>query len=372
MILYLDNAATSYPKPKSVLDAVRQCINTCGNPGRSSHKMAMESANEVFACRCEICDYFGFGHPENVIFTLNATYAINLAITAFYEEGTHVLLSDLEHNATYRPIHRLASEGKITYSVFSHKGNVIENIKNATTSKTRMLVCLHASNVTGEYLPIYEIGNYCKSKDIRFIIDASQSAGHFPFMLKDLYFDALCAPGHKGLLGIQGCGFVVINGKKQQRDFVSGGTGSQSFLPHMPFSLPDRYEAGTLPVPAICGLRYGIQYVREHPENLCYLETMTAKLHEEINDLIECNLVSVPTTSGIVSFTCERQEEYAKYCAENHICLRSGYHCAPLAHKSIGTEKDGCIRVSLGIFTTEKEVEKFVSLTRAFFRRSGI
>ncbi len=370
MILYLDNAATSYPKPKSVLEAVRKCIDTCGNPGRSAHEMAMESANQVFACRCELCDYFGYDHPENVIFTLNATYAINLAITALYEEDTHVLLSDLEHNATLRPIHRLASERKISYSVFSHKGNVMENIKKATTAKTKMLICLHASNVTGEYLPIYEIGNYCRAKGIRFVIDASQSAGHFPFVLKNLHFDALCAPGHKGLLGIQGCGFVIMQSKEQQRDFIMGGTGSQSFLPHMPLALPDRYEAGTLPVPAICALRHGIQYVKEHTEDLLRTEKLTANLHEEIDSLKECHLVSKPTASGIVSFTCNQQEEYAKYCSQNHVCLRSGFHCAPLAHKSIGTEKEGCIRVSLGIFTTEREIEKFVSLTHAFFRSS--
>lgn len=373
MILYLDNAATSFPKPKEVSEQVAKCLSICGNPGRSGHEISLESANQVFICRNEICSFFHYDKPDNVVFTLNATYALNMAICALYQEGCHVLISDLEHNAVYRPIHHLASEGKLSYSVFSHYGDVIGNIRKLTTNKTKLLVCLHASNVTGDLLPIAQIGQYCKKNNIRFIIDASQSAGHIQTDLSNMYFDAYCAPGHKGLLGIQGCGFAIINAEHCERDFVLGGTGSHSFLPHMPLALPDRYEAGTLPTPAICALRSGITYLANHAEKSCNVGVKAQRLYTMLANIRGCRLVSKPRNpSGIVSFTCKNQSELAKYYAENHVCIRSGFHCAPLAHHSIGTEEEGCIRTSLGVFTTDKEIERFVSLTEGFLKRGRI
>ena len=369
MILYLDNAATSFPKPKEVIDSVQKCLRICGNAGRSEHKMAMESANQIYLCRQELSDFFDYNNPENVIFTLNATYALNIAINALYEEGTHVLISDLEHNAVYRPIQHLASQNKITYSIFSHKGDILSNIKEQTKATTKLIVCTHASNVTGQWLPIKEIGDYCAKNNIKFIIDGSQSAGHHHINLGEINFSAFCAPAHKGLLGIQGCGFAIINTSDVERDFILGGTGTHSFLPHMPLYLPDRYEAGTLPTPAICGLRSGIAYLKSKQEALHEIENNTHYLHEQLKEIKQCRLVSKENLSGIASFTCEEQAEFSSYCAKQHICIRSGFHCAPLAHQSIHTEEGGCIRVSIGIFTRKKHIDQFLTLANNFFKK---
>ena len=371
MIIYLDNAATSYPKPAQVWKSVRKSIKFYGNPGRSAHELAMESANQVFRCRNDLCDFFDYDAPENIVFTLNATYAINIAIQALYQEGCHVLISDLEHNAVYRPIHHLSTSGKITYSIFSHKGEIIENIRKLTQKNTKMLVCTHASNVTGERMPIKEIGEYCKTNKICFIIDASQSAGHFPISLREIHFDAFCVPAHNGLLGIQGCGFAIIKGACQ-RDFILGGTGNQSFLPHMPLSMPDRYEAGTLPIPAICALRSGIEYLKNHSESLQHLEEKNKRLWNDLSNIKEIHLISPPNSTGIISFTCQEQENFAQYLTEKHVCIRSGFHCAPLAHQSLGTEENGCIRISLGIFNTEADINNFLLLVQRFWHFNRI
>ena len=252
------------------------------------------------------------------------------------------------------------------------KENIIDNISKLKRKNTKLLVCTHASNVTGTILPIKEIGEFCKRNDITFIIDAAQTAGHLPICLKDIHFDAFCAPAHKGLLGIQGCGFAILNDKKCKRDFITGGTGTQSFMLHMPTSLPERYEAGTLPTPAICGLHAGIKYLNQERDRFLNVKSNAHYLYSELQNIGITDLLSLPNETGIISFTCKEQEDLSNYLAEQHVCIRSGFHCAPLAHQCLGTEKTGCIRASLGIFTSKKDIDKFVSIANSFYKRARI
>ncbi|MBO5788419.1 MAG: aminotransferase class V-fold PLP-dependent enzyme [Clostridia bacterium] len=360
-MIYLDQAATSFPKPKEVIVGVVRCLERCGNAGRGGHKASLESAKEIYDCRCAICDFFHYQAPENVIFTYNATYALNTVICALYKEGSHVLISDLEHNAVYRPVLALASEGKITYSVFSHKGNVIENIRAQIRDNTDMLICTQSSNVTGFALPLKEIGALSKSKKIKLIIDASQGAGHIETDLTSQYFTAYCAPAHKALYGIQGCGFAIINQNGElMREFIRGGTGSDPFSATMPAEIPEHFEAGTLATPCICGLRHGIEYLQKHKDELDYTHYLAKRLEEILQENANIHIVSEKgNKSFIISFTCPEQDELSQALADKNICIRGGFHCAPLAHTSIGTQNTGCIRASLGLFTSKKDIETF-------------
>ena len=372
-MIYLDNAATSYPKPPSVIDAVSNALAYCGNPGRSAHSLAMFSAEQIFSCRQIISSYFHYLYPEHIIFTLNATYAINIAIHALYEEGCHVLISDLEHNAVYRPISQLAREGRITFDIVSHKGDFLQNIKCAITPRTKMMVCTQASNVTGEALPIKEIGAFCYAHNVKLIIDASQSAGHLPVHLDETKFDAFCAPAHKGLYGIQGAGFLILNNQNILRDFISGGTGSDPFSDHMPLYLPERFEAGTPATPAIAGLAEGIRFLEDTKDNQKHLSVMTAWMHDEFSLLPLVRLhSSKDNPCGILSFSCDRlQGQLMDAYHMQDICVRDGFHCAPLAHKCIGTDKIGCIRASIGAHTKQDDIEKFISFTRKWLLANG-
>ena len=271
-MIYLDNAATSFPKPPPVLSAMRDCCaRYCGNPGRGSHILALRSAETVYACREALAELFGSEHPENVVFTLNATMALNLAIKGLAGAGDHILFSDLEHNAVRRPIAALTAEKRITYSVFPSLAGradrtdeaILAGIRKLLRPNTRILVCTHASNICPVTMPLEAIGALCREKGIRFIVDAAQSAGHLPIDMERMGIDILCAPGHKGLLGGQGCGFLILRDGIRLRTLTEGGSGVDSVPAEMPEDPPERYEAGTLSTPAIAGLLAGVRYIRQ-------------------------------------------------------------------------------------------------------------
>lgn len=365
-IIYLDNAATTFPKPPEVTaEVVRVTRSECGNPGRSSHRISIAAASTVYNCRVKIAELFG-GNEENVVFTLNATGALNLAIKTTLKRGDHVLISDIEHNSVLRPIYALKERGLITYDVyesFEDPEAQITELKKKIKPKTAMICACHRSNICNLTLPIRSMGRFCRERGIIFLVDASQSAGILPISLDLDCIDLLCAPGHKGLYGPPGAGFAIF-GKRFETDipdtFTEGGNGLRSLSPKMPELLPDRLEAGTLPLIAIAGLSKGIDFVNGFPrgELLKREKRLYSLMHDRLAN-IKGTTVYHGSPGGILLFSAEGipSERLASLLDAHGICVRAGFHCSPLAHKKLGTPAgDGAVRVSLGAFNTERDV----------------
>lgn len=369
-MIYLDNAATSFPKPATVREEQNRCMRFyCGNPGRGSHRLAMLAAEKIFECRGEISSLFGSTHPENVIFTMNTTMALNAAIKGLSREGDHVLLSDLEHNAVWRPVCRLAREGKITYDVFPSLAqdpdrrpeHVCREIEKRIRPNTRMLICTHASNICSVTMPIEEIGWICRRNGILFVVDAAQSAGHLAIDQERMNIDALCAPGHKGLFGVQGSGFLLLGEGIYADTLLEGGSGVNSLDEAMPEDPPERYEAGTLPTPAIAGLCEGIRFVKSVgldaiAEKERLLNDLLLERLESLRGLTVC----VPHAHGAVALFHSPRVPADRIGAEldrRGICVRSGFHCAALAHQTLRTPADGAVRVSPGFYNTKTDMD---------------
>jgi len=372
-MIYLDNAATTFPKPECVVSEIKKCITEyCGNPGRSGHILSLRAAEKVFACREALSSFFGSSKPENVIFTLNTTYAINLAIEMFYEPGAHVLISNMEHNSVFRPIVKLQKNEKISYSIFNvlqPTTLILQEINNKIRPDTKLLVMLHASNICGRSFPIREIGKLCKEKKITFIVDAAQSAGKIPIHIEDDHIDALCAPAHKGLYGPQGVGFVLLGKKLPVRNFIAGGNGVDSLSADMGTYIPESFEAGTLPTPAIAGLHAAIQWL----ERIGIQTIQQKEMH--LTEALKERLLSIPNgflyqedqfSNGILLYNDKRFTSAALSNILNkaNICTRSGFHCAPLAHATLGTGNSGALRISTGYFNSLKEIDTIYNVLR--------
>lgn len=263
-MIYLDNAATGFPKPESVVSEVNNCIkNYCGNPGRGSHELALASAEKIYECREALSDFFFLGSPERVVFTENATHSINLVIKGLLHRGDHVIISDMEHNSVFRPIYRMAKENGVHFDIFpTHpEERIVDNVKRLIRRNTKLVICTHTPNVSSAILPIAELGELCRNRGVVFALDAAQSAGHLPINMKDMKIDALCLPGHKGLCGIQGCGALCLGEEISLSTLTEGGNGINSLEADMPELSPERYETGTLPTPSIVGLLQGVREV---------------------------------------------------------------------------------------------------------------
>ena len=372
-MIYLDNAATSFPKPKSVQDEVLCCIkNYGGNPGRGSHALSLAAADKIYECRAALSGLFGLGAPENAVFTLNATQALNTVIKGALRQGDHVLISDMEHNAVFRPIYRLAREGFIKYSVFRTfpdrpelEDHIIADISAKLTPRTRMLVCTHASNICSAVLPIGKIGELCRRNGILFVVDAAQSAGHIPIDFNLLGADAVCLPGHKGLYGPQGCGAILMREGLTLKTLTEGGNGVNSLEGTMPELPPERYEAGTLPTPAVAGLLRGAEEVsRLGTENIHRHEcALFEYARDGLAELGGVKIYAPSRVGSVLLFNLEGKSADSVGDALNGagICVRSGYHCAALAHKTLATPPGGAVRVSFGIYNTLADVDTLVN-----------
>lgn len=365
-MIYLDHAATSFPKPPAVVREVTRCLREYGgNPGRGSHRLAMLAAEKIYECREEIASFFGSPSPENVVFTPNATAAINLAVKGLLRQGDHVLISDLEHNAVRRPICRLEREGRITYSVFPSGASdpcataeqICRGLEERILPNTRMVICAHASNICSAVLPLREIGALCRARGILLVVDASQSAGHFPIRMEELGADVLCAPGHKGLLGPQGSGFLLFGEGIYAEPLLEGGSGVHSLEETMPEESPERYEAGTLSTPAIAGLCEGIRAVRRLSlDAIAEREAdRISEIKERLLELPRVRLYAPHLSGGILLFSVTGipADAVGEELNRRGICVRSGFHCAPLAHQTLGSFPDGGVRVSVG-YTTKR------------------
>lgn len=369
-MIYLDNAATTYPKPQGVYAAVLRCMRDHGgNPGRGSHRLAVQAAECVYNCREKVAELFHMDDPSRVVFTLNTTYALNMAIKSIAHPGDHFLIGNFEHNSVLRPIEHMAQEGMIEYDVFDVRGgpeSVILRLEKLVRVNTRAIVCAHASNICNITAPIEAIGEFCRHRGIAFIVDGAQSAGLYDIDLSRTCIDFLCAPGHKGLYGPQGCGIMVVGSRFENlHTLVEGGSGIHSLDDHMPEELPEHFEAGTLPTPSIAGLCEGISWVQKNGVRTIY-EHECALWNRLYNDLQSIKGIRVydDTPGAILLFNVkDRSPAYVgTELMRAGICVRSGFHCAPMAHKTLGSGVDGAVRVSFGAMDSLSDVKRCVDV----------
>ncbi|MEE0872124.1 MAG: aminotransferase class V-fold PLP-dependent enzyme [Ruminococcus sp.] len=373
-MIYLDNGATTFPKPRAVVGAVCNSLMRFGaNPGRSGHRLSIRASEILFRCREQAAELFGLDKPENIIFTQNCTTALNTVIHGLLKKGDHVVISSLEHNAVLRPVEALKDEG-ISYTVAEvvegDDEKTISNFRSALRENTALVVCTHASNVFGVKLPAERIAALCRIYNIPFCLDAAQSAGIVPISLQNSCIDYLCAPGHKGLYGPMGTGLLLINSDRIPESLIQGGTGSLSSDRRQPSILPDRYESGTPNLPGIAGLSEGIRFVRQNgAENLRARELhLISLLYEGLADISEVVLYTEPPKADshvpVLSFNLKNRdsEEVASLLSENYdIAVRAGLHCAPLAHEHYGTEENGTVRIVASAFTNHSQIQSCLS-----------
>ncbi len=379
-MIYFDNAATSYPKPPEVLRIIYKTMTEYGgNPGRSSHSLSLAAAKMVYQCRESIAEHFG-GNPENVVFTYNATYALNIAVKSVAGKYGRILISDIEHNAVYRPVTALTRTG-LGCDIFHVSDNSDETIKNfcdKLCGETKIVVVNLSSNVCGLSVPADKIGQLCRERGIIFIADASQCAGSKNINMEKCCIDILCAPGHKGLMGPQGCGFAVFGSAfsgenaANLKTFAEGGSGSASLERTMPAFLPERLEAGTLSTPAIAGLLAGLNFVKHI--GVDEIADHEKKLFIRANEMLYNTngvTVYVPQCSGsILLFNIEGvlPSEAAEVFDSDNICVRAGYHCAPLPHNMLKTGKNGAIRASFGAYNRLSELDSFYRVVKKLIK----
>jgi cysteine desulfurase family protein len=366
-LIYLDNAATSFPKPKTVYQNVTKAMTKYGaNPGRGSHAMAIEGAKVIYETRELIAQLFNLEDPMRVIFTFNATDGLNLAIKGLLKPGDHVIVTSMEHNSVLRPVMELHKIGVDNTIVSCETDGRIDvsNIENSIRDNTKLIITTHVSNLTGSIFPVEEIGEMCKRHQITYLLDASQSAGVLDIDLKKLAVDFVAFPGHKGLLGPQGTGALLINSDVSMNHLKEGGTGSESSSLYQPNFYPDKYEAGTPNLPGIAGLNAGLKYILKrgtksicsHEKNL--LELFIDKLRNNRNIEIY-GPENINYRSGVVPINIkdvDSSEVAYLLDTKYNIAVRPGLHCAPLAHKTIGTEKIGAVRFSIGPFNKESDI----------------
>ena len=368
-MIYLDNAATTYPKPREVYQKWQTAMSVYGaNPGRSGHEFSMKTAEAVFKSR-EICAEFFGAQPENTVFTLNCTHALNFAIKGIAKKGCHFVTSDIEHNASIRPVYAAVKAFGGSVTMFETREDVEQTVRNAEHAirpNTVAMICTAASNVIGLRTPIKELAALCKRRGICFIVDAAQAAGTLPIKLDD-GVNIICAAGHKGLYGPMGTGLMVTDGSVKLNTIIEGGTGSASENILQPDFSPDRFESGTINTAGAIALGEGVNFVkRRTPEVILRHELDLCERFCSAAERIDGITVYNPITTHnrdkyapVVSFNFNRlsSDEGARLLSENGFYMRGGLHCAPLAHKKIGTINGGTIRFSPSAFNTAREVD---------------
>lgn len=369
-MIYLDNAATSFPKPSKVYEEVINCMkNYCANPGRGSHNMAIKSALKVMESRNLISEIFNIRNPFNIVFTHNATEALNIAIKGLLKKGDHVISTVLEHNSVLRPLNSMAKHGVEVTLISSDKAGFINplDIKDEIKFNTKAIIINHASNVLGSIQDINSIGKIAKKYGVKFIVDASQSAGSISIDVERDNIDLLAFPGHKGLLGPQGTGALYIREGIELKSFKEGGTGSISNSIDQPYELPDRFESGTLNTPGIVGLCEGVKFIKKIGIENIYNEEMQL-MDQLIRELKKLDFVKIYGSTSlknrltVLSINIEGIDAsiVGEELNDAEIAVRTGYHCAALIHKVIGTEYIGTVRISPGCFNTSKDIDEFI------------
>ena len=372
--IYLDNASTTFPKAPNVASAMADYITNCGiNINRGSYSLAYDVEDIIYTTRQRLHTLFNGHDPSHVIFTQNVTMSLNMVIKGLLKAGDHVLVSSMEHNAVMRPLTQLLDEG-ITFDTIpcDSTGSIqMDSIEPLIRPNTVALIINHASNVCGTIQPLKSIGPICKAHNLQFIVDAAQTAGVIPIDVKACHIDALCFTGHKGLLGPQGIGGIILTKEMAQTltPLIAGGTGSFSHLETMPTHMPDAFEAGTLNLPGIIGLNEGLDYIESQGmENIHNHElVLTQSFLEGLQSIDGINIVgkqNIQDRTAVVSITIDGMDPAnIAYELEStyHIMTRVGLHCAPRAHQTLGTYPEGTVRFSFGYANTHKDVESALS-----------
>jgi cysteine desulfurase/selenocysteine lyase len=375
MPIYLDNAATSHPKPESVYRAVDHALREIGaSPGRGGYRRGLDATRIIFEARESLSKLFSIRDSARLVFTGSATEALNLAISGMLRPGDHAVTTSMEHNSVSRPLRMAETRGAAISRIPCDRCGFLNprDLAAALRADTRLIVLSHCSNVTGTVQPVTEIGQMAKQAGIPLLVDAAQSAGVMPVDVEEMGISLLAAPGHKGLLGPQGTGFLYIAEGIELPPLVVGGTGGHSSEEEQPEQMPARFESGTHNTPGIAGLRAGVEFILETG-----IETIRKKERSLVDRIMEgfaevdrISLYGPPPGNergGIVSFTVEGMDPSTIGFTLDHqydIEVRTGLHCAPGAHRTIGTYPAGTVRVSPGWFTTEEEIETFLEAMR--------
>lgn len=375
-MIYLDNSATTFPKPLIVVQVANEAMRNFGaNPGRGGYKMALKASEEMYKARQVIAEFFNAKSEENVVFTLNCTQAINMVIKGFLKQGDHAVVSCLEHNAVMRPLKALEKNG-ISHTVADispyNNDETLDNFRKAIQKNTKLFICTHASNILGYRMPIERLSALAHQYGIMILVDSAQSAGVLPIDITEGGIDFLCGAGHKGLYGVMGVGFLITDKSDLLDTIIEGGTGSNSISFEQPTLMPDKFESGTPNLSGIVALRYGVQFVKSKGIDKIYSHEFSL-INELYNNLSKNKKVKlyIPRLeygfiAPLLSFNIKGydSETIAEILGKNDIAVRAGLHCAPLAHKFISTEDTGTVRVSPSIFTTQKDIaylEKVIS-----------
>lgn len=381
-LIYMDNAATSWPKPPAVAEAMARCLaESSANPGRGSHAMAVQASRVLFEARKLLARLFGVHNPNDIVFAFNATHALNMAIQGLLKPGDHVIASSLEHNSIRRPLEALKrTRGiEVTFVPTDNKGNLdLNRVEAAFRGNTRLVATTHSSNLLGSIIPVKELGEMAHRRQAKLLVDAAQTAGVLDIDVEAMHIDLLAFPGHKGLMGPQGTGGLYIHPELQLEPLMYGGTGSRSESPEMPTARPDRYEAGTQNTVGIAGLAAGVAFVLDET-----VEKINARETVLIDNLLAglCNIPGVTVLgpepgkprTAIAAFFIEGVDpaETAFILDQQFsIAVRAGFHCTPLGHEVAGTTETGAVRASPGYFTTDSEIVSLVEaveeISRAF------
>lgn len=371
-IIYLDHAATSWPKPPQVAEAMIHIMNgAAASSGRGNHRMALQAGRILYGTRIKLAKMFNVNNPNDIVFTANTTIALNMAIKGLLKPGDHVIATMVEHNSVRRPIEYLRRTQGVTvdYVPVTETGEISLNVMESLfRNNTKLVVCSHSSNLLGSILPIKAISKLAHDHGAIMLLDAAQTAGLYPVDAVELGVDMLAFPGHKGLLGPQGTGGLYIAPHVDLEPILHGGTGSQSEEPEQPLVRPDRYEAGTVNTPGIAGLGAALDVVLGIGVQQIYLHEwkLTQYLMERLEGISGISIIGPERgieRTGIVSFNLkgyDAADVAYRLDKEYGIAVRAGYHCTPLGHMSAGTKDNGAVRVSVGYHTTTQELDALI------------
>ena len=372
-MIYLDNSATSYPKPRCVTDRLQKIITKYGaNSGRGSYKMALDTTEQIYLSRKKVAEFFNLSDPEKVIFTYNCTTALNMAIKGIAEEGGHFIISDFEHNAVVRPLESLKQKDICDYTVARVENDLyktLSNFENSIRKSTKAIICTGASNVFGIIPPYKLLASLAHKHNLLFILDYSQSAGVIPLDLTNKNIDIVCCSGHKGLMGLSGVGLLLINNNFVMNTIIEGGTGSNSEISLQPYDLPDRFESGTPNIVGIISLLWSLDFINKiktkniYNHELNLMKYLQGKLMNIKSIRLYSDFFNGKMYAPILSFNVRNMhsEQVAELLSNDNIAVRAGLHCAPLPHKRMNTLDTGTVRISPSIFTEKNHIDFLIN-----------
>ncbi len=379
-MIYLDNSASTFQKPKEVIKATIDAISKyTANPGRSGHKASLSTAVQIQNVRAKLKDMFNVSKDENIIFTQNCSSALNLAILGTKKTGGHVICTENEHNSVLRPLEHLKAKGEISYSIAfqnSFGKLTVDDIKKHLQPNTYMVICNHISNVNGDMADIEAIGKFCYENNLLFLVDGAQSGGHENIDMQKCHIDFLSLAPHKGFYSLQGLGVLIAENTDSLNPTLFGGTGTNSLELFQPSAPPERFEVGTLSSPNIIALGAGIDFVQMNYKVIKEkLDDLTTFLNYSLSSL-PVKIYTTPFNSnGVLAYNIKNihSNDFTNYLDEKwSICVRGGYHCAPKKHEALKTLDQGAIRVSMSYFNTISDIQHLINATKSYLRKNKI